>query len=191
MIRVNSQSGKGGIAYLLESEYGVELPRRLHIDLARHVQRHADATGREITAPELWEVFERTYLPPADPAGGIGLAGYEVSEGDGAVRTRVSLRAEGRLHVSEHDDVGPVEALTRALSALGVPLEILDLHQSSAGEGAGSRALSLVEYRGPGGTDWAAGLAPSVLGASMEAVIAAARAAHDVTPVHAPTVRRR
>jgi 2-isopropylmalate synthase len=191
VIRVNSQSGKGGIAYLLESEYGVELPRRLQIDLARHVQRHSDATGREVTAAELWEVFERAYLAPSDPAGGIELAGYEVSEEGGEARTRIRLRAEEREHISEHDAVGPVEALTKALSAMGLPLEILDLHQSSAGEGAGSRALSIVEYRGPGGSGWAAGLAASVLGASMEAVIAAARAAHDVTPIHAPAARRR
>ncbi|MGB4137016.1 MAG: 2-isopropylmalate synthase [Microbacterium sp.] len=65
VIRVNSQSGKGGIAYLLETEYGIDLPRRLQVDLARHVQRHADATGRELTAAELWKVFEQTYLDPA------------------------------------------------------------------------------------------------------------------------------
>jgi 2-isopropylmalate synthase len=61
---VNSQSGKGGIAYVLKTEYGVELPRRLEIDFARHVQRHADATGTEVTAEALWHLFEETYVAP-------------------------------------------------------------------------------------------------------------------------------
>ena len=77
MIRVNSQSGKGGIAYLLEAEYGIELPRRLQIDFARHVQRHTDATGGEATAAELWELFRTVYLGGADDPHAAALLAFD------------------------------------------------------------------------------------------------------------------
>jgi 2-isopropylmalate synthase len=77
VIRVNSQSGKGGIAYLLEAEYGIELPRRLQIDFARHVQRHTDATGGEATAAELWELFRTVYLGGADDPHAAALLAFD------------------------------------------------------------------------------------------------------------------
>lgn len=173
VIRVNSQSGKGGIAYLLESAYGLELPRRLQIDLAGRVQRHTDDSGDEITAAQIWAIFQDSYCVSSGDAT-IELAGYETSESRGRGRTRIVLRARGEEHVSSHDGVGPVEALTAALTALGVGIEVLDLHQSSIGPGSDSDALTVIEYRHAGGVGWAAGRAASVLAASLAAVVAAA-----------------
>lgn len=171
VIRVNSQSGKGGVSYLLEAEYGVELPRRLQIDAARHVQRRTDATGDEVAAADLWRIFEEAYLV-ADEA--IALTGIDTSEVGGRSRVRIALSAGGTERISEHSDVGPVEALTAALYELGVEIEILELHQTSVRAGSGSDALTAIEYRGHGETGWAAGRDGSVLSASLAAVMVAA-----------------
>ena len=174
VIRVNSQSGKGGIAYLLESEYGIELPRRLQIDFARRVQQHTDNTGSEVTGPELWSVFQQVYLSrhPGDER--VVLIGCQTSESAGRARVEITLRIDGRDCVDAHDDLGPVEALTTSLAAQGIPVEILSLHQTSVGAGDDSEALTLIEQRTGGETVWTAGRGRSVLAASLSAVMSAA-----------------
>ena len=170
VIRVNSQSGKGGISYLLETEYGIEMPRRMQIDFARHVQSHTDVTGNEMSAAELREIFERTYLrgEPSD----IELLDYETESSDSA--TRITLRVDGEEHASEHHDVGPVEALVSALTSVGVDMEVLSLHQTSVQAGAGSEALTILECRVGGEARWSAGRDTSVLTATLNAVVGAA-----------------
>ncbi|MBK0419586.1 2-isopropylmalate synthase [Leucobacter sp. CSA1] len=188
VIRVNSQSGKGGIAYLLQTEYGIELPRRVQIDLARHVQTHTDAHGREVTAAELWEIFQHAYLAP-DAEAEVRLTDYEAAGAAAGAGersgTRIALNVRGEEHVTTHEDVGPVDALARALVEHGIGIEILGLHQTGIASGSGSRALALVEYRrtDDGGIAWAAGLADSAITASLDAVIGAANrvgAAHRI-----------
>nr|WP_308736990.1 alpha-isopropylmalate synthase regulatory domain-containing protein [Microbacterium sp. MYb62] len=174
VIRVNSQSGKGGIAHLLETEYGIELPRRLQIDFARHVQRHTDSTGAEVTAPELWEVFSRAYLRATNDADRVALLTSDTAETGARSRTRLTLRVDGREAASSHDGVGPVEALTAALDSHGFGVDVVSLHQTSIGTGDDSDALTLIEHRTPEGVVWSAGRARSVLAASMAAVVAAA-----------------
>ncbi|MBB2965649.1 2-isopropylmalate synthase [Leifsonia aquatica] len=185
VIRVNSQSGKGGIAYLLESGYGIELPRRLQIDFARHVQRHTDATGDEATPAQLWALFRDTYVAAPDEA--VGLVDYTTSDTDGRTRTTITVRVHGDERTTTHDGVGPVEALAEALTAHGLPVEVLGLHQTSIGEGADSQALTLIEYRDGAATRWAAGQDRSVLTASLAAL---AGAASRVARVHQPTTMR-
>lgn len=176
VIRVNSQSGKGGIAHLLESEFGIELPRRMQIDLARHVQLHADATGTEVTAAEVHRIFQRVYLGAGAADRGIELEEYEVAEVAGAARARMSIRVGETRSVHERTAEGPVEALVSALAERGTALEVLELHQASVRSGTDSEALTLIEYRHAGGAGWAGGRAESVLSASLAAVIAAANA---------------
>jgi 2-isopropylmalate synthase len=181
VIRVNSQSGKGGIAYLLEAEYGIELPRRLQIDFARRVQQHTDTTGAEVTAPELWGIFEAAYLPRQADDAVVALAGCRATEADGQARTEITLRIGGIEHASEQVGVGPVEALTTALAEHGIVIEVLSLHQTSVGSGNGTEALTFLEYRAAEGTaegtHWAAGRDRSVLAATLSAVIRAANKA--------------
>jgi 2-isopropylmalate synthase len=170
VIRVNSQSGKGGIAYLLESEYGIELPRRLQIDLARRVQEHTDATGAEVTAAEIWALFRRSYL--AEPDAPVRLVDFGVDEADAT--TRVVVEDDGDEHRSEHHGVGPVEAVVEALARRDRAIEVLSLHQTAIGSGAAADALTVLEYRGPRGIAWAAGRDRSVLTATLDAVLRAA-----------------
>ncbi|MFK3678740.1 2-isopropylmalate synthase [Microbacterium sp. NPDC090218] len=174
VIRVNSQSGKGGIAYLLETEYGIELPRRLQIDFARQVQQHTDATGAEVTAAELWDVFQRAYDHPSTDTSRVALVAYDTSERAGGSHTRITLRVDGLEHTSTHAGGGPVEALTAALDAHGIRIEIVSLHQTSVGSGNDTDALTLLEHRTAGGSGWSAGRGRSVLAASLSGVIAAA-----------------
>ncbi|MGB8405726.1 MAG: 2-isopropylmalate synthase [Mycobacterium sp.] len=162
VIRVNSQSGKGGIAFLLLTEYGLDLPRRLQIDFARHVQRHADDTGAEVTAAELHELFEATYL---DPAGPVQLKDWHTRSD---ATTEITLAIGGTTYPSTHQGVGPVAALTAALADVGRPVEILSLTQQSIG----ATAVTYLEYR----DGWACGRSDSVLAASMAAVIRAVNA---------------
>jgi 2-isopropylmalate synthase len=174
VIRVNSQSGKGGIAYLLQTEYGVELPRRLQIDFARHVQQHTDATGSEVTARELWDIFETAYLFPATGAEAVVLTGYETADTGHQARASVTIRTAGVEHTHSHAVAGPVEALTEALRAHGIPVDVLSLHQASVRFGNDSDALTLLEYRDGQTTQWAAGRDRSMLAASLAAITRAA-----------------
>ncbi|MEU4689124.1 2-isopropylmalate synthase [Actinoplanes sp. NPDC023714] len=167
IIRVNSQSGKGGIAYLLETGFGIELPRRLQIDFARHVQRHTDATGDEVSAAELWSLFETAYLGDHSH---VTLTGYETSSS----KTTITVRIDGVSQTGVHSGVGPVEALVSELAARGRPVDVVSLHQTSIGTGSSSEALTLLEHRVDGATRWTAGRDRSVLAASLDAVIRAA-----------------
>jgi 2-isopropylmalate synthase len=162
VIRVNSQSGKGGIAYLLHTEYGLELPRRLQIDFARHVQNRADDSGTEVTAAELYELFEATYLQASGP---VQLKDWRTGSDEA---TEITLVVDGRGQTSTHRGVGPLDALTRALADAGHPVEILGLTQQSIG----TTAITYLEHR----NGWACGRSDSVLGASMAAVLRAVNA---------------
>ena len=182
VIRVNSQSGKGGIAYLLEADYGIELPRRLQIDFARRVQTHTDSTGQEVDAPRLLELFEQSYLR-SDKDGELELLALESASDGGKTRTRVSLSIRGTARSRSYEGIGPVEAVTELLGEHRMPIDILSLHQTSLASGNGSDALTLIEYRDPAGTRWAAGRDRSVLTASANAVLSAARFSAALAPV--------
>ncbi len=175
VIRVNSQSGKGGIAHLLETASGIELPRRLQIDFARRVQRHVDGSGAEVDGPELLELFERSYERTPDGTADIELVAIETAHG-ADTHTELTLRVDGTEHHGTAVDVGPVEAVVDLLAACDIAVDIVSLHQTSRTTGSASAALTLLEYRDGTGVHWAAGRDRSVLTASVEAVLQAARA---------------
>ncbi|MBF4604077.1 2-isopropylmalate synthase [Curtobacterium sp. VKM Ac-2884] len=175
VIRVNSQSGKGGVAHLLETASGIELPRRLQIDFARRVQQHVDGSGAEVDGPGLLDLFERSYERAAGAPADIELVAIETTHGDGA-RTELTLRIDGVEHRGAFVDVGPVEAVVELLAGCGTAVDIVSLHQTSRTTGSASAALTLLEYRDGAGVHWAAGRHRSVLTASVEAVLQAARA---------------
>ncbi|MBF6165981.1 2-isopropylmalate synthase [Streptomyces gardneri] len=171
VIRVNSQSGKGGIAYLLHTEYGMDLPRRLQIDFAGHVQGLADDTGVEITAAELLELFEAIYC---EDQSWLDLKEWRTS-GDGAeALTEMTLTVDGVAHHIRRGGGGPVAVLTEALAAAGYPIEVLGLTQQSIERGNDSAAITYLEYRSGEHTGWSCGRSDSVLAASLAAVVRAA-----------------
>jgi 2-isopropylmalate synthase len=176
VIRVNSQSGKGGIAYLLETGFGVQLPRRLQIDLAGHVQRRADESGAELDAHALWRIFDETYLGDRENAR-VALSEVRIEETAAESRVAFRLRIDDVETRTEHLGLGPVEAVAAELARRGAAIEVLDLHQTSVGSGNAVEALTLLEYRSAHGTGWAAGRDRSVLTATLNAVLVAADAA--------------
>ena len=162
VIRVNSQSGKGGIAYLLQADHGLDLPRRLQMDFARRVQARTEQSGVEIDSTELLALFEGAYLAADGP---VQLKDWHTGA-DGT--TEITLVVDGCIHTGAHHGIGPVEALTRTLATAGRPVEILSLTQQSVG----ATAVSYLEHR----AGWSCGRSDSVLGASMAAVLHAVNA---------------
>ena len=144
VIRVNSQSGKGGISYLLEAEYGIDAPRRLQIEFSQVVQAVMDAQGREMSAADLWQVFEREYR-----LDGRLLESYRIDEdGGGRVRLQASLRLDGRTVALQGQGNGPVDAFAAALqSACDAEVQVLDYHEHAIGSGAKARAAAYIEMR--------------------------------------------
>ena len=191
VIRINSQSGKGGIAYLLESELGYELPRRMQIEFARIVQAEADQHGAEIEAAQLGTLFERVYLHQEESPQLVGertIRSGRGPAGDGASRAGAPetdhVRAEIRWGADRFalvgEGAGPLDAFVRALSeVVGVPLRIGDYHEHALGEGAGVMAAAYVELvLDANRRVFGAGQAASLLEAAFEAVLSGvARAA--------------
>ena len=180
VIRINSQSGKGGIAYVLETEFGYELPRRMQIEFSRFVQQNADATGEEIVSEQVRALFERAYL---GVEGGPRLVGDRTlsTHGDGS---QDEIKAElewGPIRVSlSGQGAGPIDAFVEALrTSLGIEMRVGDYHEHALGVGAAATAVAYVEIVfGPDRRLFGAGAAPSIVEASFAAVLSAiARAA--------------
>ncbi|WP_153539322.1 2-isopropylmalate synthase [Actinomadura macrotermitis] len=173
VIRVNSQSGKGGIAYLLQTEHGLDLPRRLQIEFAKAVQRETDGSGAEMTAKELGDLFRTEYLDRAD-TGPVQLTGWRTAHtGPERHDFTGTLRIDGREGEYSGSGNGPLSALTAALGAAGIRVDVLDYVEHATGPGQGAAAVAYVECRVNGVTRWGAGQDTSVLTASIRAVLSA------------------
>ncbi len=175
VIRVNAQSGKGGIAYLMERDHGVMLPRFLQVDFARHVQRIADANGDEITSRALGEIFERTYFGEAAPAKVLEVETFSAAEpGDSGCRIGAWLELHGRKLRVEGVGRGPLDAWTHALASAGVECEVVDYEEQALGAGAGAFAMASVEVERAGGARAVGvGRGPDIVRASLDAIVRA------------------
>ena len=184
VVRVNSQSGKGGVSYLLSSTRQLDLPRRMQIELSGIVQRHADKFGGEITAEQLWRIFADEYLPHTEadglsPWGKYRLASATVSAGDGsstALEARVVERIEGKKdkrHLIEASGNGPIDAFVTALSTIGADVHVLDYAEHALASGRDATAAAYVECDVAGQTLWGCGIDPSTMRASFNAIISA------------------
>jgi 2-isopropylmalate synthase len=179
VIRVNSQSGKGGMAYLMKTERKLDLPRRLQIEFSRAVQAHTDATGHEVTADDLWRIFTDEYLP-AEPDGDLrpwgrfSLRGSRTTSGEGGPdRLSVDLVDNGVQRTVEGHGNGPVDAFARALATLGPTVEVLDYAEHALSTGGDATAAAYVECAVDGVVLWGVGIDPSITTASFKAIISA------------------
>jgi len=179
VIRVNSQSGKGGISYLMKSERHLDLPRRLQIEFSRVVQRVTDTSGREVDADDLWEIFSDEYLP-VEPGGKLeqwgrfalkGTRGISVE--DGPDRLSVDLTDAGSPVTLEGTGNGPLAAFVDALRGLGVDVAVLDYHEHALSEGGDATAAAYVECAIGDDVLWGVGIDPSITMASLKAIISA------------------
>ena len=172
VIRVNSQSGKGGVSYLLENEYGLELPRRLQIEFSRVVQHEMDASGKELQAKDLWALFRKEYR-----LGEIAAPKQRaMSETDEAGNTRVSLKADvqlgGRTVSLQGEGTGPVDAFVAGLNATGLAqVRVMDYREHAIGSGANAQAVAYLELRVGDHTLFGVGMDADILTASLKGVL--------------------
>lgn len=169
VIRVNSQSGKGGITYLLEQEYGISLPRRMQIEFSQVVQKEMDRLGQEMTAAQIFELLEQEYLKAAAP---YGLKGHRLQEENGISQVEVEVEeASGASHRWSGTGNGPLEAL---VAALPVRLEVMDYAEHAIGAGSQAKAAAYIEVRLPGGRPvHGMGIDGNLTTASMRALFSA------------------
>ncbi len=178
IIQVNSQSGKGGVAYVMDIEHGLDLPRRLQVEFSKQVQAVTEASGTVIRPGEMWDVFSETYL--SDDAG-VRLIGSEVTTGGGRTTVVAQLLVDGQHRTVRGEGNGPIDALVTALGAeLGTVFEVKDYSEHALTAGAGASAVAYVEAAGPdGSTWWGVGMDSSILDASLNAVVSAANRARE------------
>ncbi len=178
IIQVNSQSGKGGVAYVMDTEHGLDLPRRLQIEFSKHVQAVTEDSGTVIQPGEMWDVFSKTYLPED---AGLRLLGSEVTTGGRRTTVTAQLLVDGEPRTIMGTGNGPIDALTDALHTdLGIALEVKDYSEHALTAGSGASAVAYVEAQGAdGATWWGVGMDSSILDASLHAVVSAASRLHE------------
>lgn len=183
VIRVNSQSGKGGISYLLESEFGLELPRRLQIEFSQAVQAVLDSEAQEMSAADLWGLFGRRYHLVGEGAPHIQHQRMHERD-DGTMRLQAGVAYAGRACEIVGEGNGPVAAFVDGLArATGKPIRVLDYHEHAIGEGASARAVAYLELRiGDSRTLFGVGIADGIVAASMKAVLSGLQTAGVVLP---------
>ncbi|RZT56381.1 2-isopropylmalate synthase [Sphingomonas sp. BK036] len=177
VIRVNSQSGKGGVAWVIEQDKGLKLPKRLQADFSRHVQAYADETSRELNAADIWGLFERTYMPQADDR--VTLRDYEESgtAGQRVFIGRVAIDGEERS-ISGRGN-GLISGVIAAIAeSTGPTLDVVDYNEHAIGHGADAQAAAYVECRTAAGkTVFGVGMDTDIATASVRAVLSAANRA--------------
>ncbi|MYZ36781.1 MULTISPECIES: 2-isopropylmalate synthase [unclassified Streptomyces] len=175
VIRVNSQSGKGGIAYVLKNEHKLDLPRRMQIEFSRIIQAKTDAEGGEVTPGQIWSVFQDEYLPNPDNAWGrIQLrSGQSTTGTDGRDTLTVQAVVDGTETALTGTGNGPISAFFEALAAVGVDARLLDYQEHTMSEGASAQAASYIECAIDGKVLWGIGIDANTTRASLKAVISA------------------
>jgi len=172
VIRVNSQSGKGGVAYIMKAEHGFDLPRRLQIEFSKTIQAITEDTGTEISPAAMWEAFRAQYLPEPPP---YELLDHElVSEGNERTRLVAHLRVGGVVRTVKGSGNGPIAAFVDGLRGhLGVDFDVVDYAEHALGQGADATAVAYVETaHGPDSVlRWGVGIHPNIITASLRAVL--------------------
>jgi 2-isopropylmalate synthase len=176
VIRVNSQSGKGGVAYIMKEEHSMDLPRRLQIEFSRVVQEHTDSEGGEVSPAQMWDIFEREYLSNG-PRIGL-LAHRATSRVDEKDLLNVDVRIDGEIREVEGIGNGPISAFVNALSTVGIQVRVLDYNEHAMSSGGDARAAAYVECQvtdteGRDRTLWGVGVDANIVTASLKAVLSA------------------
>jgi 2-isopropylmalate synthase len=171
VIRVNSQSGKGGIAYLLEAEYGIVLPRRLQVDFSRVVQEHADRQGSELCAAEIWRLFSATYLSTESP---VRYVEHHLFEHGCAQGIRLTVEIDGQVHLLGGEGNGPIDAAVHALRGAGLGVQVRSYEERSmAGKGSDAQACAFLELERAGSASecYGVGVDANIVTASIRALV--------------------
>jgi 2-isopropylmalate synthase len=172
IIRINSQSGKGGVAYVLEHEFGFSLPKLMHKEIGKIINDVADSKGTELTPTQIHEVFRREYLERTTP---ISLQHFKTTERDSAVKCEASITIDNAVQKLTGDGNGPIDAFTRALGTTALPkFEVLSYAEHSLGKGSEARAVSYIQIKTDRGqTLFGAGIDTNIELASIKAIVSA------------------
>ena len=176
VIRINSQSGKGGIAYLLETEYGVVMPRRLQVEFSAVVQRHTDQHGGEVEAEDIWQLFSKTYLDSVEP---LRYVEHHLFEDGKAQGIRLTVERSGKTEVLTGEGNGPIDAATHALRKIGIAVQVRSYEErsmSSSGDGGNARACAFMEVTQAGSERecYGVGMDANIVTASIRALLSGA-----------------
>jgi 2-isopropylmalate synthase len=174
VVRINSQSGKGGIAFILEKDHGVSLPRRLQINLSEKVQRVADETGKEVMSRDIWKVFEKHYLSVKGnfELNNYALSSTEDSNGNTSDRIEITLSSGNNEVNLKGTGGGPIEAFVSAVNDhFKVSISVSDYHQHSVTSGADAKAAAFIELTSDGQNEWGAGIDGNTVKASFQAIV--------------------
>ncbi|MGW4818875.1 2-isopropylmalate synthase [Streptomyces sp. NPDC004227] len=175
VIRVNSQSGKGGVAYVLKNDHKLDLPRRMQIEFSKIIQAKTDAEGGEVTPKEIWAAFQDEYLPiPENPWGRIQVrTGQSTTDTDGVDTLTVEATVDGEDTVLTGSGNGPISAFFDALHSIGVDVRLLDYQEHTMSEGASAQAASYIECAIDDKVLWGIGIDANTTRASLKAVVSA------------------
>jgi 2-isopropylmalate synthase len=170
VIRVNSQSGKGGIAYVMKTGHSLDLPRRLQIEFSRYIQIRTDEEGGEVSPAEIWETFNREYLAE----GSVALLGHQSSSvADGKQKLSAAISVDGETFDIEGTGNGPISAFCAALASVGVDVRVLDYAEHALTEGTDAQAASYVEVATGDQVLWGVSIDTNTATASMRAILSA------------------
>ncbi len=175
VIRVNSQSGKGGVAYIMKTEHQLDLPRKLQIEFSQVVQKVTDSEGGEVSPTQMWEVFQDEYLPnPAKSWGKYSLVSVaQDSAVDGDTTLSATIKENGKEVAIKGVGNGPIAAFCQALSSHGLELKVLDYHEHALASGGDAQAAAYLECLVDGKILWGVGIDPSIVTSSLKAIISA------------------
>ena len=176
VIRVNSQSGKGGVAYILKTDYSLDLPRRLQIEFSQVVQAHTDDEGGEVEPERMWKIFSDEYLADG-PRLGL-LANRGSSQSDGHQTISADVRVDGEIREVSGTGNGPVSAFVNALSTIGIHVTVQDYAEHAMSSGGDASAAAYVECEAAGRTLWGVGVDDNIVTASLKAVVSAVNRGH-------------
>ena len=175
VVRINSQSGKGGVAFILEKDHGVSLPRRLQINLSEKVQKVADETGKEVMSRDIWKVFEKNYITFAGKLELINYALSSTEDSSGITSDKVEITLKDDKNEVNLSGVGggPIEAFVSAVNKhFATSITVSDYHQHSVTSGADAKAAAFIELTLEGKNEWGAGIDGNTVKASFQAIIA-------------------
>jgi 2-isopropylmalate synthase len=181
IIRINSQSGKGGIAYVMEQDYGLELPRRLQIEFSQAIQELADTSGKEIMPGDIWTTFEREYLNAETPVAFLDHTTLPERGGRDRRRITASIKHNGKERAIEGVGNGPIDAFFDALREhCGIDIQLVDYREHAVkAKGADATAVAYVEVKvDDARTTFGVGRDENIVTASLKAVASAANRAH-------------
>ena len=172
VVRINSQSGKGGVAFLLEKDHGVSLPRRLQISMSQKIQKIADETGKEISTSEIWEIFHTNFVMPKS---GHSFKNYSLKTSDAtdvSDHIKAEIEIDGENYEISGSGNGPIDAFVNALNQkLSIDIKVSDYHQSAISSGSDAQAAAYIELQKGDKTSWGVGINPNTTKASFEAII--------------------